>query len=128
MNIECDFNIVELIPKQHFLLEEDSLWLPTWLNKEFLSKKLQNYYEENELSVTDFDVKRATANGDNYWSTIYRLKVYFSSNITKQQTLNMIVKLVLPEGTANDLVSSSGVFKKEIEFYETVRNCAFGYV
>lgn len=82
-----------------------------------MPKKLQNYYQNNGTSATDFDVKRATANGDNYWSTIYRLKVYFSSNIAKQKTLSFIVKGVLPEGTENDLVSSTGVFKKEIEFY-----------
>lgn len=53
-----------------------------WLNINFLEKHLRNYYENNEIKVHSFVVESATAAGENFASSIYRVKFQLSMSYT----------------------------------------------
>lgn len=62
------------------VLLEENLDIPIWLNAEFIQKHLQNYYGNNGLKVRKFSVNLATAKGENFTSSIYRVNVEFINN------------------------------------------------
>lgn len=53
---------------------------PQWLNKDFLQKYLQQYFENKTIQVIEAETNLATAKGDNYASCIFRVKVSFNTN------------------------------------------------
>lgn len=58
--------------------------IPQWLNIDFLEKHLRNYYENNEVKVHDFVVESATAAGENFASSIHRVKVEIEMGYTDE--------------------------------------------
>lgn len=50
---------------------------PKWLNADFLQRHLRSYYKSDGVVVQNFTVQPATAAGENFASSIYRIKVYF---------------------------------------------------
>lgn len=69
------------------VLETDATDAPKWLNKEFLEKHLRNYFNYQKLAIDNFEVKPATAKGDNYASDLYRVKVTFAEEIKAVMTM-----------------------------------------
>lgn len=69
--------------------------IPFWLNAEFIEKHLQNYYGSHELKVGNFEVSSATAKGENFASSIYRVKVEFNTDVTERVSF-VTVTLTIP--------------------------------
>lgn len=51
---------------------------PKWLDRTFLERCLQSYFNSNHLCIVNFIVKPATAKGVNFASYIYRVNVEYS--------------------------------------------------
>lgn len=54
--------------------------VPHWMDEIFVLKCLQSHLPDKKITVHGFEVKAATAKGDNYASYIYRVSVKFSDN------------------------------------------------
>lgn len=67
----------------------DATDAPKWLNKEFLEKHLRKYFGLQQLTIDNFEVKPATAKGDNYASDLYRVKVTFTEQIQAVMTMQI---------------------------------------
>lgn len=80
---------------------DTDFFVPKWLTGEFLEKHFRNYFNNNELKVVDFDIEPATAKGENFACHLYRVKIKFINEPTKQS-----------DGSPN-LVSGSN-FKKKV--------------
>jgi thiamine kinase-like enzyme len=93
--------------------------IPPWLNCEFLAEILSEEKNEN-ISVTDLDVKAAVGKGDNYLSTLYRIIVGFNENkdANGENKYNLVLK-TLPSGDflQNFLQNVKG-FEKELQMYK----------
>lgn len=49
-----------------------------WLDRDFLEKHLQNFFGDTQITIVNFEVKPATAKGENYASYLYRVKVTYT--------------------------------------------------
>lgn len=68
--------------------QTNDISVPNWLDGDFLEKHLRNYFNSDQLKIVDFEVKPATAKGENYASYIYRVNVTFTKNPNKSQSAN----------------------------------------
>lgn len=91
-----------------------------WLTTSFLEEHLRNYFSSKTLSVQNVQVRPATGKGENFCSTVYRLKVEYVGDDKSKQNLNIILKLALSSGIASEKLSSLNVYGKEIEFYQKI--------
>lgn len=55
----------------------DDLEVPNWLNAEFIEKHFRKLYRNLAIKISRFAVRSATAKGENYASSIYRVFVEF---------------------------------------------------
>lgn len=124
--------------------------IPEWLNERFLIKHLQNNFPECKIFINNFQVKLATAKGDNFNSVIYRVNIEFTDepndehlyaqpvsldsfyadlrkaihNFTYHQqhprNISVIVKAPLPDGLAYETLLTFNSYGKELEFYGTI--------
>lgn len=69
-------------------LVTDDLEIPLWLDVAFVEQHLRNYYGNSELRVRNFWVRSATAKGENYASSIYRVKVSLINSDTDAKQVN----------------------------------------
>lgn len=81
---------------------DTDFFVPKWLTGEFLEKKIRNNFNNNELKVVDFDIEPATAKGENFASHLYRVKIKFINEPTKNND------------AAPNLVSGFNFKKKEV--------------
>lgn len=56
---------------------QDDVEVPRWLSVEFIENHMRKYYKNDRIKVCKFDVQSATANGENFASHIFRVKVDF---------------------------------------------------
>ncbi len=82
---------------------------PSWINKELIQVALFNAGEENP-QVATMSVCCPAAAGDNYASTIYRVKAILSDG--KERSL--IIKGPAPGAAISSIASESGLFQREI--------------
>lgn len=82
--------------------------LPVWLDKKFLETSLRSGYDKT-LSVAKYDVIVATAKGDNYSSTVYRVTIETTSN----KMFSVIIKHLTESGESGKLVRQSTAFVRE---------------
>lgn len=57
---------------------ESDISVPNWLTIEFVEKHLQNHYKNDKINVRSWDLRSATAKGENFASQIYRVKICFN--------------------------------------------------
>lgn len=77
MSVDIETVVVDTIPNETLLKNADEL-VPKWLDREFLEKHLQNFFSDKQITIVNFEVKPATAKGENYASTLHRVKVTYS--------------------------------------------------
>lgn len=94
--------------------------IPKWLDHDFLLKHLQHHFNDNKLSIQSFHVKSATAKGENYASSIYRVSLQLIDGRKVSHDLNIIVKTALAGEFAFDTLSECDVYDKEIDFYKRI--------
>lgn len=78
MAVDIDTNVASAIVNASSSPDQENL-VPKWLSKSFIEMHLQRYYNE-PIKVISFDVKSATAPGENYASQLYRLNVTFEDH------------------------------------------------
>jgi hypothetical protein len=81
---------------------------PVWLDKTFLETSLRSGHE-NTLSVVKYDVTVATAKGDNYSSTLYRVTIETTAN----KIFSVIIKRLIESGESGNVVRQSTAFVRE---------------
>ncbi|KDR14380.1 hypothetical protein L798_10414, partial [Zootermopsis nevadensis] len=81
---------------------------PVWLNKAFLESSLRAGYDDT-LSIGNYDIKTATAKGDNYTSTMYRVTVETTGN----KTFSVLIKYLLEAGKSGDMLRQSTAHLRE---------------
>lgn len=72
-----------------------TIFLPNWLNSEFLAKHLQSYYNDKTITLTNFEVKPATVKGDNYCSSMFRVTIYFTSTQSTADNVKIVTEVSL---------------------------------
>ncbi|PSN54120.1 hypothetical protein C0J52_09452 [Blattella germanica] len=93
---------------------------PSWLNKEFLRKAIQNERNDPDTIIISSKIEAATAVGENYGSTMYRITVTFKRDGNTEET-SLIIK-TLPEASEEiqKLMEQSPVFKNETHMYAVI--------
>lgn len=72
----------------------DDLEVPNWLNAEFIEKHFRNFYRNSEIRVSSFAVRSATAKGENYASSIYRVFVEFYDSLAGAKEVCIRMKVI----------------------------------
>lgn len=78
MPMDTETVVVNTIPNEAPSANADDS-VPKWLDKEFLEKHLRNYFGNKQITIVNFEVKPATAKGENYASYLYRVKLTYSN-------------------------------------------------
>lgn len=101
-------------------LNQSPIDIPKWLDQNFLLKHLRKYFSDPKLSIRCFSIKLATAKGENYASSIYRVSVQMLNGQKNIRNLNVIIKTALAGVFAFDTLSECDVYDKEIDFYKRI--------
>lgn len=89
MAVEVDTTVVNTVLNEASAVDTDN-FVPKWLNAEFVESHLQRCFSDKKIKVIGFDVKPATASGENYASCIYRVKVTFTDEAHKSSNNNEV--------------------------------------
>lgn len=77
MAVDIDTAIVSTVINESCTENTDDQ-VPKWLDGDFLEKHLQNFFGDKQIRIVNFEVKPATAKGENYASYLYRVKITYS--------------------------------------------------
>ncbi|CAG2059463.1 unnamed protein product [Timema podura] len=90
---------------------------PTWLDKEFMERALQEGNQDPRISVQDIMVRAATTVGENYASLMYRVLTKFITGSGKIEEKSFIVKgSLIPTSKEGE----NTLFETEIEMYSSI--------
>lgn len=64
--------------------------IPEWLNGQFLEENLQIHHKNAEIKVIDFEVKPTAGKGENFASSLYRVKVTYSIPSNAENSVSSI--------------------------------------
>lgn len=96
-------------------------FVPQWMNSDFFGLHLRNYFNDPKLNVVRLEVRSASADGENFASSMYRVNVTFTRHSETDVTNHsLIVKVPLSGETAVAATSENNLYKKEIEFYSEI--------
>ncbi|XP_069690959.1 uncharacterized protein [Periplaneta americana] len=88
---------------------------PSWLNAELLQTALKSA-SDADVNVISFEVKSATAAGDNYASDMFRVTVYYTQGDVAKNT-SLVIKAVKQFHDVNQMVSEGKAFDREIKAF-----------
>ncbi|XP_058055650.1 uncharacterized protein LOC131207058 [Anopheles bellator] len=100
--------------------------VPEWLTKEFFVDAIASKLSlpAADFTITELDVKPATAVGDNYASVLYRVRVtvvvHGGADPTATAAVSLIVKAQPNLGLTDEIVQSMNLFPKEMGMYATL--------
>lgn len=77
MAVEVDTTVVDTIISDVSPVNTETE-IPKWLDIEFLEAHLQGFFNNKHVKIVSFEVKPATARGENYASFLYRVKVTYT--------------------------------------------------
>ncbi|GLH13643.1 DNA repair protein RAD9 [Gryllus bimaculatus] len=86
----------------------DSATLPSWIDKTLIQQAVRNAGDEKSLVVA-IHVSSATVAGDNYASTVYRVK----ATLTDGKERSFIIKGPVPGEMMANMTKESGIFRRE---------------
>ncbi|XP_069701081.1 uncharacterized protein [Periplaneta americana] len=87
---------------------------PPWVDKKRLELWLREYH--GQVTVTDVDVEVSTAKGENYLSSIQRLKVTTEGG----GVYRLLVKICLEEGASGEVMKNSSIYRREMVIYRDI--------
>lgn len=90
MAVEVDTNVVNTVLNDVAPISS-SVSIPKWLNSEFVELHLQKCFSDKQIKIVGFEVKPATASGENYASCIYRAKVTFTDEAHQLTNNNEVI-------------------------------------
>ncbi|TMW48119.1 hypothetical protein DOY81_006792 [Sarcophaga bullata] len=101
------------------IYNEDELVPPTWINQEFLQKVLKEYENNETVQIDELIVTPASVKGDHYGSIMFRSKVAYTLEDTKENKIKSLIIKTLPEEECfkRELLNESGVFETEISMF-----------
>lgn len=91
------------MPESDQRSSECGVELPKWLTVEFIEKHLRNHYANDKIKVCKFEVKLPSANGENFSSLIYRVKVGFTGHSTKPDEVIILNSIEISFISSNNL-------------------------
>ncbi|XP_017124031.1 uncharacterized protein LOC108143946 [Drosophila elegans] len=93
-----------------------------WPTKDYVEKKLRNYFRNDTLRLKKLGIKPAAAKGDNYASVMSRLSVEYTIKDSKDvQAASFLLKTTFAaEDPATMLLTDYGVYTREMDIYEQV--------
>jgi len=97
--------------------------LPSWLNQELFDKAIQSYESDPKAKVNSFDIKAATAPGENFASAVFRATIKFTSKYSKNgKEMSVIIKThpVNVDLPGMEHMKDATLFENEIEAYTNV--------
>ncbi|XP_037920911.1 uncharacterized protein LOC119657857 isoform X2 [Hermetia illucens] len=89
---------------------------PDHLNEKFLKRSLENGFQISGINIVDFQITLGTQPGDNYTSTIYRVKVIYKEPNSGNKEVFLIVKSILVDEHRASL-EEFGMLDKEFNVY-----------
>ncbi|XP_017481489.1 PREDICTED: uncharacterized protein LOC108370629 [Rhagoletis zephyria] len=94
---------------------------PLWLTTDYLEPILRKYKQDEGLTITQLDIKPATAKGDNYASVMTRIGVDFLLSNKEVEHGSYIVK-TSHEGdpVTSSIMSKYDIYKTEMLMYERI--------
>ncbi|GAB0088770.1 LOC111604862 [Sergentomyia squamirostris] len=99
---------------------------PLWLNSDFFCSILRNNKHfpgsNDSLCVDAIHMEPASAVGDNYMSTVYRVQIEYRLNekSEKSETLSLVIKTIPDAGALGEIVEQFNAFPKESEMYSKI--------
>lgn len=81
MAVDIDRTVVDQVLNESELTSPN-ISVPNWINIDFLENHLQKYFPDKPFRIVSFDVKPATAKGENYASFLYRVNVTYSDELS----------------------------------------------
>lgn len=91
MAVDIDTTIVDTILGDLSQASIDN-FAPKWISKDFLEKHLQSFFNDKQINIINFEVKPATAKGENYASYLYRVKVIYTDELQNCKSANNLVR------------------------------------
>jgi len=94
-----------------------------WLNQELFDKAIQSYESDPQAKVNSFDIKAATAPGENFASAVYRAIIKFTSKYQKdEKELSVIIKTqpVTVDMPDMEILQETTIYDTEIAAYTEV--------
>lgn len=92
--------------------------VPIWVNAENFEDILKENIKDFE-KILKVNAESATKSGDNYASSLLRVKVDYETRDKSQQTISYILKLPLQSEEEKGMVALWNFFDKEISMYST---------
>jgi hypothetical protein len=100
---------------------EDHLFVPDWLNKEFLKSAIQQEVSGSNIDVTKYDIQIAVSKDNHFTSSLLRVTVQYSFTDQNQSsttgTKHLIVKSLPNSELMRALLTQTGIFKRETDVY-----------
>jgi hypothetical protein len=100
---------------------EDHLFVPDWLNKEFLKSAIQQEVSGSNIDVTKYDIQLAVSKDNHFTSSLLRVSVEYSftdqTQSSKTGTKHLIVKSLPKSEMMRAMLTQTGIFKRETDVY-----------
>ncbi|XP_037953864.1 uncharacterized protein LOC119684006 [Teleopsis dalmanni] len=95
---------------------------PAWLTCGYLEHKLQIYHNNTSLKIINLEIVPATAQGENYLSIMWRIKVSYSVQYKKDmQTSSYIAKTCFQDNSVSaNVINEFNMFPHEMKIYEKI--------
>ncbi|XP_069690894.1 uncharacterized protein [Periplaneta americana] len=97
----------------------ETIYTPKWINKSFLETALRSGYENHSITITSYEVTRATVDGENYGSNMYRVTIFFTRGSQSHKT-SLVIKSELEEEEISKVMSEAKTFQRESEALEII--------
>jgi len=97
--------------------------IPSWLNQELFDKAIQSHESDPQAKVNNFDIKAATAPGENFASAVFRAVIKFTSKYSKdEKEVSVIIKTqpVNVDIPGMEHMKDTRLFDTEMTVYENI--------
>ncbi|ETN65118.1 Juvenile hormone-inducible protein [Anopheles darlingi] len=103
----------------------DALVVPDYLDEQLLLKALASGLQVPRAKIVSKQITRATANGDNYMSDVFRIVVHFINEddlpvSAGSQTVSLVVKCLPNSGQRGPIIDEMRVFEKEVTMFQQI--------
>jgi len=100
---------------------ENHVFVPDWLNNEFLKSAIQQEVGGSNIDVTNYDTQLAVSKDNHFGSSLLRVTVEYSftdqNESNKRGTIHLIVKSLPNSEMMRAMLNMTGIFKRETDVY-----------
>lgn len=93
-----------------------------WIDSTFLTKIIQKElsFSVESVQIQSFEITNACGTGENFVSSLLRVRITFSVNQRDPQISSYIIKVMDEESRFKNFVSLHELFEREAFMYETI--------